>query len=218
MQGVTHSMPPRGLSSRRRIEELEAATGAALVVNRHLNGEVESYVRALDAAERDRDAWRAHAARLARRLLQQRRQDAGADGGGEEALLRLLREEERAEAEEDGAGGDAARAVSHASASSSSPSPGAPPGFEPTDGQLKAMAALVAKGRATGWIIDPAEVGRGWGGGVGWGRLGRACPSSPGRERPAHSPARPSCEQPAQLSCGALEAAARVASFAKWDP
>lgn len=115
----------------------------ALRVNKLLNVEVEKYVHASEQLEAERDAWQRHAKRLAGMHTALQRKAAGLppDDGGEE--LAALMQLQQQQAERDGAQ-DGPSTTGMA--------------VQPTPAQQQVMQALVARGKAAGWLIKPDEV------------------------------------------------------------
>ncbi|KAG1665924.1 hypothetical protein FOA52_004513 [Chlamydomonas sp. UWO 241] len=127
-----------------RIEHLEGAIATALRVNSLSNREINRYAVAGDKLGGERDAWRAHARSLAKRLDAVRKEDAGLVGDDDERLAAYL---EGLESEA------AARTAGDAGTSSLEGMP-----VEPSEAQARVISALLSRGRASGWLVDPAEV------------------------------------------------------------
>ena len=131
-----------------RIEELESACSTALRVNKHLNVEVEQYVRDLEKASQEAKAWRQHARKLASQLTLLRKEVAGGQGFDEEASLAQLCERQNDVVPED-----------------EQPCSTASLPLQLTDGQSRLLHQLLVRGRVAGWLILPDEVRPGAGGG-----------------------------------------------------
>eukprot|EP00955_Chlamydomonas_euryale_P044915 353000-Chlamydomonas_euryale.AAC.19 len=120
-----------------RIEDLEGAIATALQVNALANRELNRYVATCDKLVAERDAWKGRATHLAKLLSAARKQEADVDTDEQLALI--------LEASE-------AQARSQADASPS----GMP--VEPNETQSRVIQALISRGRAAGWLVDPNDV------------------------------------------------------------
>ncbi|GAX74482.1 hypothetical protein CEUSTIGMA_g1931.t1 [Chlamydomonas eustigma] len=150
-----------------RIEELETAIASALKVNKLLNQEVEKYVIASDREHGDCEAWMRRARGLAKQLHAARRRGAVHTGsGGRELNGNLGGDSEEChfyDGVEDGGCRALADYLDKLEAATDAEERDAAPStsglaIQPSPAQLRVIARLISRGKASGWLIEPTEV------------------------------------------------------------